>query len=169
MSTPEYEWEKMAAAWTANSAVDENWVCRFCLCCSSSLETDAAYDVPMYANFLWTVNLLNVSIFRVQIDLLFIIFVCSLYTLWATIRLLHHFGFVWLCAFILGYPVCIFRAIDAKYVMFRIGWCKSLKGSATHASFLWETMYKGMLSTTSCTTKLDMLFWVTQQKLFTWK
>ena len=30
-----------------NSAVDENWVC-----CSSSSENDAAYDVPSYANFL---------------------------------------------------------------------------------------------------------------------
>ena len=65
-----------------------------------------------------------------QTGLLFIIFVCSLYSPWATIRLLHHFGFA--CALILGYPVCVFRAIHAKYVMFRVGWRMSLKGSATH-------------------------------------
>ena len=44
-----------------------------------------------------------------RIDL-FIIFVCSLYSLWATVRLLHHFGFV--CALILGYVVWIFHAIE---------------------------------------------------------
>ena len=64
-----------------------------------------------------------------RIDLLFIIFICWLYSTWATIRLLHHFGF--LCVLVLGYPVRIFRAIDAKYIMFRVSWCKSLKGSAT--------------------------------------
>ena len=100
------------AAWTANSAVDENWVCQHCLYCSSSSENDAAYNVPTYANFLWTANLLNVSIFHVQIDLLFIIFVCSPYSLWATIMLLHHFGFV--CALILGYPCTHFSC----------HWCK---------------------------------------------
>ena len=90
----------MVAAWTANSAADENWVCQHCLCCSSSSENDARYNVPIYANFLWMANLLNVSIFHVQKDLS-IIFV-SLYSLWATIMLLHHFDFV--CALILGYP-----------------------------------------------------------------
>ena len=35
------------------------------------------------------------------------------------------------CALILGYIVRIFRAIDAKYIMFRVGWRKFLKGSAT--------------------------------------
>ena len=40
------------AAWTANSAVDKNWVCQHCLCCSSSSENDAAYDVPINVNFL---------------------------------------------------------------------------------------------------------------------
>ena len=38
-----------------NSAVDENWVCRH-VCCSSSLENDAMYDVPSCANFLWTAD-----------------------------------------------------------------------------------------------------------------
>ena len=89
------------AAWTANSAVDENWVCQHCLCCSSSLENDAAYNVMIDANFLWTANLLNISIFGVQTDL-FIIFICSLYSPRATIMLLHHFGFVY--ALIFGYP-----------------------------------------------------------------
>ena len=65
-----------------------------------------------------------------QIDLLLTIFVCLCYRLWATIRLLHHFGFV-MCVNSRLYNVCIFRAINAKYVMFCIGWCKSLKDSAT--------------------------------------
>ena len=55
-------------------------------------------------------NILNTShFFGAWIDLPFIIFVCSLYRPWVTIRLLHHFGFV--CALILGYAVCIFHAI----------------------------------------------------------
>ena len=68
---------------------------------------------------------------RIDLFIIFIchIFICSLYSPWATIRLLHHFGFV--CVLIWGYPVRIFRAIDAKYVMFCISWHKSLKGSAT--------------------------------------
>ena len=37
----------------------------------------------------------------------------------------------WLCALILGYAVCIFHAIDAKYLMFCVSWQSSLKGSAT--------------------------------------
>ena len=41
------------------------------------------------------------------------------------------FGLV--CALILGYPVCIFHAIDTKY-MFCVGWRKSLKGSTTPES-----------------------------------
>ena len=57
-------------------------------------------------------------LFCARIDLLFIIFICSLYSLWATIRLLHHFGFV--CVLILGYHVNIFRAIDTKYVSCRL-------------------------------------------------
>ena len=66
-------------------------------------------------------------IFCAWIDL-FTIFVCSRYRPWATIRLFHHFGFV-MCIF-LNY----FFASDAKYVMFRVGWRKSLKGSATAES-----------------------------------
>ena len=73
-----------------------------------------------------------------RIDLLFIIFVCSLYSPWATIRLLHHFVFV--RALILAYSVRIFRAVDAKYVLFRVGWRNSLKGSATPAAFFQFTV-----------------------------
>ena len=67
-------------------------------------------------------------IFGARIDL-FTIFICSRFRPWATIRLLHHFGFV-ICINS-RYTVRIFCAIDAKYVMFHVGWCKSLKGSAT--------------------------------------
>ena len=35
------------------------------------------------------------------------------------------------CALILSYAVCNFCITDAKYVMFAVGWCKYLKGSAT--------------------------------------
>ena len=37
----------------------------------------------------------------------------------ATIKLLHHFGFV--CMLILGYALRIFHTTDAKYAMFCIG------------------------------------------------
>ena len=48
----------------------------------------------LFKLFPWTANLLNVTtFFYAQIDL-FTIFVCSCYRLWATIRLLHHFGLV---------------------------------------------------------------------------
>ena len=44
-----------------------------------------------------------------------------------TNRELQHFSFV--CALILGYYVHIFCITDARYVMFRVCWHKSLKGS----------------------------------------
>ena len=48
----------------------------------------------LFKLFLWPANLLNVTtFFCARIDL-FTIFVCSRYWPWATIRLLHHFGFV---------------------------------------------------------------------------
>ena len=99
------------------------------------LENDAAYDVSIYSNFLWTAYLLNVStFFSLSTDrllficclsterLLFIIFICSLYRSSATFKLLHHFGFV--------RSVHIFRTTDAKYVTFCVSWCKSVKDSA---------------------------------------
>ena len=107
-----------------NSAVDENWVCRHHLLqfifgkwCSSlcKLFVNGKFTKCFY--FLCA-----------RIDL-FITFVCSLYSPWATVRLLHHFGFVYVL--ILGYAVHIFHANDAKYILFCIGWRKSLIGSAT--------------------------------------
>ena len=63
-----------------------------------------------------------------RIDFHFTIFVCSLYNYRssATFKLLHHFGFVRS-----GLSVRTFRTTDAKYVIFRVGWCKSLKDSTT--------------------------------------
>ena len=64
-------------------------------CCSSSFKNNTVYDVPIYSNFFyerqiyWTLP----HFLCTRIDL-FAIFVCSCYRLWATIRLLHHFGFV---------------------------------------------------------------------------
>ena len=60
----------------------------------------------------------------IDIDSPSTIFACTLYRSWAP----NHFGFVY--ALILGYAVRIFHTTDAKY-MFHVGWCKSLKGSAT--------------------------------------
>ena len=94
--------------------------------------------------------------FCAWIDLPFIIFVCSLYRPWVTIRLLHHFGFV--CVLILGYAVCIFHATylvtDAKYVMFHVGWRKSLKGNTTPATSLKESLIPCGCTHITCTTLL---------------
>ena len=51
-------------------------------------------------------------IFYARIDLLFTIFVCSRYRSWATIRLLHHFGFV----------MCINSRLYCTH--FSCCWCK---------------------------------------------
>ena len=109
-----------------NPAVDENWVCRHHLlqfilekCCCIRCS-------DLFKHFVNSKFTKRFHFFGAQIDL-FIIFVCSFYRQWATIRFFHHFGFM--CMLILGYAVHIFSATDAKYVMFCIGWCKSLKGS----------------------------------------
>ena len=47
----------------------------------------------------------------------------------ATIKLFHHFYFVWMLN--LGYAVPIFHTTVTKYVMFCVSWSKSLKGSVT--------------------------------------
>ena len=72
-----------------------------------------------------------------RLDLLFIIFLSAHFQIksTATIKLLHHFGFV--CMLILGYALHIFHTTDAKYAMFCIGWCKSLKGSLTPDTLDW--------------------------------
>ena len=94
-------------------------------------------------------------VFCAQIGLLFITFVCSLYSPWATIRLLHHFGFV--CVLILGYPVRIFHATDTKYIMFYVGWRKSLKGIVTPAYNLaiWDIYISACLKSASCVCYFD--------------
>ena len=85
--------------------VDENWVCqhrllqfifgRLChVWCSDLCKLFMNGKFTKHFHFLCA-----------QIDLLFIIFVCSLYSPWTTVRLLHHFGFYVL---IWGYAVCIF-------------------------------------------------------------
>ena len=95
-----------------NSVVDENWVCRhhlqqfilrkWCRMWCSDL-------CKLFENGKFTTE--TFPLFCARIDL-FIIFVCSPYSLWATIMLLHHFGFV--CALILGYPCTHFSC----------HWCK---------------------------------------------
>ena len=69
-----------------NPAVDENWGCRHRLLCMMfrSIQTFSV-------NSKFTERY---HIFCARIDLLFTIFVCSHYRPWATIWLLHHFGFV---------------------------------------------------------------------------
>ena len=90
--------------------------------------SDATYDVLSYANVLWTANLLNTSTF----------FVHETFLLYSSARFIARelqsvysiisFGFVG--ALISGYAVRIFCTINAKYVTFRVGWRKSLEGSA---------------------------------------
>ena len=91
-----------------------------------SAQRDIAWRLRQsFSHHVWHMwPVLTKWVFFAWTGLLFLTFVCSLYSPWATIRLLHHFGFV--CALILAYSVCNFRAIDAKYVMFRVGWRKSL-------------------------------------------
>ena len=116
---------------TLNCTVDENWVCQrhllqFIL--GKWYRVQCSNLCKLFVNSKFPKRFHCVCVYA-RIDLLFIIFVCSLYSPWTTIRLLHHFGFV--CVLILGYPVRILRANDAKYVMFHVGWRKSLKGSMT--------------------------------------
>ena len=75
-----------------NPAVDENWVCWHCLL-QFICKNDAVYDVRTIQTFSVNGKFAESYIFCAWIDL-FTIFVCSRYRLWATIRLLHHFGFV---------------------------------------------------------------------------
>ena len=139
----QYKWEKMATASTSTSSilllnptVDENWLCRHCLlqfilgkwCCVQYSDQFRLFVNGKFAK--------RFHFWGAQIDLLFIIFICSLYSMWATFRLLHHFGFV--CVLILGYAVHVFRIIDAKYIMFHVSWCKSLKGKVTPVSYCKE-------------------------------
>ena len=141
-----YEWEKMVAASTSassisllNPAVDENWLCWHSLLqliLGKQCHVWCSELFKLFANGKFTKRF---HFLGARIDLLFIIFICSLYSLWATVGLLHHFGFV--CVLILGYAVRIFHAIDAKYLMFHIGWHISLKASMTPDSLIvlcWE-------------------------------
>ena len=78
----EYEREKMMAASTSTSSRYEiprqmrTWLADI-VCCSSSLENDAAYDVLIFSNFLWTANLLNTSTFFVQGQTFFLLFLSA--------------------------------------------------------------------------------------------
>ena len=95
-------------------------------------KNDTVYDVPIYLTAPPPPPLLFFfsSFFLHEMWRDLFIFICSLYSkvyrVWATVRLLHHFGFV-SCALILGYAVRIFCATDAKYVMFCVGWQIFLK------------------------------------------
>ena len=118
-----------------NSVVDENWVCRHRLLqfvLGKWRHVQCSDLCKLFVNGKFPKRFQCVC---ARIDLLFIIFVCSLYSPWATIRLSHHFGFV--CMLILAYSVRIFHA---KYVMFHVGWRKSLKGSTTPAAFFQFTV-----------------------------
>ena len=81
-------------------------------------ENDAMYDW----NFLWTANSLNVSHFDS--------FICSL------LNCEYHCSQVTppllaVCSLILDYAVHTFSTTGTKYIMFRVGWRKSLKASMT--------------------------------------
>ena len=62
----EYKWEKMASASISTSShyqiLQKMWTgFADIVCCSSSSENDAAYNVPISSNSFWTENLLNFS------------------------------------------------------------------------------------------------------------
>ena len=90
------------------------------VCCSSSSENDAVYDVPSYANVLWTANLLNVSsnstFYMHEEKFLLFSFAHFIARELQSGYSIISFGCV--CALILGNAVRIFCAIDAKYVIF---------------------------------------------------
>ena len=110
-----------------NSAVDGRTVFANIVYWSSSLENDAAYDVPIYWNSLWAANLLNVSTFLCTDRLSFSYF--HLLTFVSSVILALQ-----VCVLILGYVVHIIHITDAKCIMFGVSWHKSLKGSTTPAS-----------------------------------
>ena len=122
-----------------NSAVGENWVCQHCLL-QFILRKCCCVYVPSYANVLWMANLLNVSTFYMH-EQTFLLFssahfiACELQSGYSIIS----FVFVW--TLILGNAVRIFHAIDAKYVMFCVSWCKFLKGSTTPGAVLHIFLY----------------------------
>ena len=95
----EYKWEKMAAASTSTLLVTKSRGRR-----ELGLPTSSAAVLPlrmMPCTMFWSIQTFSVNykftlryrIFCARINL-FTIFVCSRYIPWATIRLLHHFGFV---------------------------------------------------------------------------
>ena len=104
--------------------VDKNWVCQHCLlifgkwCCVRCSNLFRLYQWHIYWMF---------PLFRTWIDFRFTVLVCSLYRSWALS--------ISLCALIQSKVYAagntFFCISDAKYVMFRVGWCKSLKGSVT--------------------------------------
>ena len=106
-------------------AVDKNWVDRYHLLILGKImprtifrSVQTLYEWHIY----WTFPLSCT-----WIDFRFTVFICSLYRLWALINFT-------LCSNLVQGVCCrlrIFCITDAKYIMFHIGWCKSLKGSAT--------------------------------------
>ena len=123
-------------------AVDENWgLPIYRLLHNLSSENDAVYDW----NFLWTANSLNLMfpLFSVPFWLLFLCadflltsFICSLLNCeYCSSQVTP--SFLAVCSLILEYAVHIFHTTDAKYVMFRVGWCKILKNSVTPSILLW--------------------------------
>ena len=74
-----------------NPAVDKNWVYRHHLL-QFFLERMMFRSIQTFS--VTSKFTEHYHIFCARIDLLFTIFVCSRYSLWATIRLLHNFGFV---------------------------------------------------------------------------
>ena len=109
-----------------NPAVDKNWVYRHHLL-QFFLEQMMFRSIQTFS--VTSKFTEHYHIFCARIDLLFTIFVCSRYRPWATIWLLHHFGFV-MCVNSRLY--CMhFSCHWRKIRMFCVGWCKSLVGSAT--------------------------------------
>ena len=102
-----------------NPAVDKNWVCQHCLLIMPRTMFRSIHTLYK-RHIYWTFPL-----FCVRRDFRFTIFVWSLYRLWTPSVSLCAPIPRWCCR------LRIFHITDSKYVMFHIGWRKSLKGSAT--------------------------------------
>ena len=146
-----------------NPTVDENWICRLHLLqffLQKWYHSNHARCSDLFKLFMWTANLLNVSIcyhiLCARIDLIFTIFICSRYRPWATIRLLHHFGFV-MCVNSRLYCThfsCHWRKIHVLRRLTQIS-----KRHRNHCGTNLEFLSSRTLFLPSCVSDAVMVFW----------
>jgi len=120
---------KTAAVLTSNLVVDnENWVCRHCLQQFNFRKwCRVCFGLfKLFVNGMFT-ECFHPFFFSSETDFLFYYF--HQLTL-QIVRYIQVYSII-LALCTLGYAVCIFCTTDAKYVMFYVGWCKSVKDGAT--------------------------------------